>query len=449
MKKRECLLIKVVCSLSICLILSFFASPVFAAEAARIRVGKLKITPGIGVKGSYTNNVFFDDNNTKKDFIVTVTPSFLFEYLGALGNYLTAGYAIDLVGYTNYSDNSYVGHKPWISLTLRNLGGFYLYVDDYFLYTEDPYGTRDRYNDGKQTERFENAVNVTFGRSFGDRYAAEVFYKHYLVKFDLHNDQWQNRQDHSYGASFFVKVAQRTFLFGQYRQTIADYYKQNDGCKYTTLPPLSQTYYFDSDNSQDYKIDDYFIGARFFPGGKIKGEIKFGWTRKDFDNDHDPFGIPSIHEPYPVLPGDKYEDEETWAAETTVHYMPRKDTTFILSILRSIKGAPDGDASSYIDSMVGLDLIRQFNKATLNLGFAWINMDYLNEDPAAASGDTHDAPKKYFNVYNFKAGVDYQFRPWLTAGLQYEHREKDASHNDYDINQYASDILTVKADFAF
>ncbi len=402
--------------LAIWLFLSFLVAPVFAQ--GNIHLGRLKVEPGIAYKFEYNDNIYSANTDEEEDYIHTVTPSIRLGYTGTAGNFFSAGYNVELVAYSDYDKNNYQNHRPFISLGYKSPAGLYLRANDYFQHTEDPYGTENQYGIGRKTKRWNNTADVAAGYDLTERYTLECMYKNYVERFDLTEDKWQNRIDHVYGASFFVRVTGKTSLFGQYRRTQAEYDEQNDGIDG-----------WNSTNSRDYNLNDYFIGARFEPGGKLSGEIKLGYGEQEFDNAIDKDGNP-------------YVDESSWVAETTVNYQPMKKTRLSLNLQRSFKGAPDVDSSSYEDTLVGLTLGQELgNRFSLDLGFEWNKNDYLNENPGR--------PEKYFDIYTFKGALDYRIQDWLTAGLEYKYKSKQASHTEYKDSEYDNNVIGVRLSAMF
>jgi len=399
------------------IVFSFFASQVFAQ--GNIHIGRFKMEPGIAYKGEFNDNIYSAQDNEEDDYINTVTPSIDLSYIeGTPGNFFNIGYSLDLVAYSGNSDNNYQAHKPYIAMGIKTPVGLYLQASDNFLHTKDPYGTENQYKIGEKTERWNNTAEVTAGYDFFEKYALELMYKNHMERFDLPADEWQDRTDDVFGASFFVKLTGKTSVFVQYRQTKGEYDSQNDG-----VYDKSYNQSWNSNTSQDYNLNDYFLGARFEPGGKLSGEIKLGYGNKKFDNKLD-------------IDGRKYEDESSWIAETTVSYQMKKRTLLSLNLQRSQKGSPDADASSYIDTLVGLSLDQDLaNRLSFNLGAEWVNNDYLNEESGKAN--------KAFNIYTVKGGLGYKIQDWLKAGLNYEYKSKKASNSDYESSEYNTNILSV------
>ncbi|MFC1813028.1 outer membrane beta-barrel protein [Thermodesulfobacteriota bacterium] len=416
---------------TICLALIFFTCAAFAGDG-NIRVGSLKITPGIKYKGSYQKNIFYEPTDERDDYIHTFTPNILFEYAGGtLGNYLKAGYDLDLAAYMDYEDNNYQTHRPWISLSVDNLGPFYLKADEKYVYTTDPYGTANTYNLGTKTTRWTNDVDIALGYRFADKYALELGYRNYVEQFKENKDQFQDRIDHRISATFFVKVASKTLLFGQYRRTDADYDEQNEGNIQVAgfFPPIV---FWNAENSQDYTLDDYFVGARFHPTGRLSGEIKIGYGQKTYKNSFNPYGTP-------------YEDEDTLIAETNVRYVIKKNASVSVNFYRTFLGSPDlvtpVSPTGYEDTKIGIAYTHNLNRTTFRAGFDYNLQNYKNEMPGF--------PNKYFQVYTVRAELDYRVNKWLTAGLDYKHEDKDASDAVYEATEYSDNVISFSGDVVF
>ncbi|MDD3952809.1 MAG: outer membrane beta-barrel protein [Lentisphaeria bacterium] len=387
------------------------AQPVFA-----MNFGKIDVTPMINVSAQHYSNIFYESDNAQDDVCLKVTPGVLIGYLGSKGNYLNAGYSVDLVYFNDYSDNNYQTHKPFVSLGLESPLGLYLKADDKYFSTQDLYGTEDQYGVGERTKRWHNTADVAVGYRFADRYTLEAQYRNYLQRFDQISDEWQDRNDNRYGVSFAVKVAPKTEVFAQYRMTVADFDSQNDSVANDA---------FTSQTSMDYTLNDYFIGVRLAATAKINGEIKVGWGEKEYDNAFDPNGI-------------AYDDESTWIAETRLNYQMLQRTLLTLHVYREYKpsvykGAP---SSSYEDTVAGLALKQGLgNQILMNLGAQWRYNNYVNE----AEG----LPGKDFTIYDLNAGFELSVNSWLKAEAGYRYQTKAAGDSQYDEYEYDASIFSI------
>ena len=199
------------------------------------------------------------------------------------------------------------------------------------------------YSLGERSKRWFNIAEGTAGYGFARIYAVEEFAKYYVRRYYETEDKWQNRDASSYGMTLIYNWTPKTSFIAQYRRTDNEYVAQNDDAY---DPDRGVTW--SDDTSMDNTTDDYFLGARFKPGGKLEGEVKLGWTDISHDNDVDPTGK-------------RYDDDSTWAAETRVTYSATERTKLNVDLQRAYKGASDSvDVNYYADSLIGLGLVQKF-----------------------------------------------------------------------------------------
>lgn len=391
-------------AIGLVLVISLGAGPAFAQ--GNLHFGRLKVELGLKYELRYEDNIYSEKNNEQDDLIHIATPAISLAYEGDRPeNYFKAGYYVDLAAYSDFSDNNYQAHHPYVDMGYKTAAGLYFRASDRYLSTADPYGSNNQYGVGAKTKRVDNTANLLLGYEFFKRYAIEGFYTNYLIKYDLTADEWQDRTDNTGGGNLVYNLSPKTALFAQYRYTQADYDKQNDG----VLGWSAAT-------SQDYTKNDFFVGVRFNPGSKLEGELKVGYGTKEFDNQFD------------VL-GNKYEDDSGWISETQIAWQARERTRLTLDLRRSFEGSPDAVSSSYIDTTVGLGLIQNLaNRLSANLAFKYNNNDYQNE--------VAPNPSKAFDIYTATAGLNYEIKKWLTTGIEYEYTSKNASNAVYETSEF-------------
>ncbi|MEW6672080.1 MAG: outer membrane beta-barrel protein [Thermodesulfobacteriota bacterium] len=411
--------------LAILLALFFSLQAASALAQGNIHFGRTKIDLGLKYELRYDDNIYFENTNEEEDFIHIVTPNVGLTYNGSTpDNYLKAGYRVDLAAYSDFSDNNYQSHNPYVDFSLKTPAGFYFKIYDKFLYTQDPYGARNQYGIGSKTKRMDNVADVALGYEFFNKYSVEALYRNYFIDYDLKEDEWQNRKDNRMGGAFYYHYSPKTYFLVEYRYTKAEYDKQNDG-----VFDYGRGANWSSATSQDYIKNDVFIGAKFNPGGKLGGAVKLGWGNKKFDNDFD-------------IAANPYEDMDGWISETAVYWQAMARTLWTVELGRSFEGSPDADAAGYIDTYFKLSLRQGMaNRLTAILGFEFNSNDYENE----AAG----RPKKEFDIYGVTAGLDYEIQKWLTAGLQWEYKTKEAGDGAYAAQEYDRNVVKFVIDSKF
>ena len=413
---------------ALCLILvgslALFCRPVAAFAQGNIRIGKIKVTPKVAYKGELNDNIYLVPGDgpidEESDYINTVTPGIGFSFRGEPGNYISAGYEVDLVAYTDNNDNNYEMHTVTGGFGLKSPLGLYLKADDRFIDTGDPYGTAEEYGLGMpKVERWNNTVNVSGGYEFADRFTIEAQYRNFLEEFDRSEDEWQDKKDHIYGGTLYYKFMPKTSVLVQYRRTERNYTGQEDGAVYA-----GDTY--SSETSENYELNDYLIGLHWDPGAKISGDLKFGWVDREYDNDRDPAG-------------NKYEDKNTWVAETRLLYRASEKTRLRAKVMRSIKESTARTYSNYYtDTAVGLGVSHvPFERFFLHLDF-----DYGKNEYDAYPG----LKERTDDTYTAQIGVEYKIQEWLKASVDYEYKDRDSN---YDQNEYTVNKATIKISGVF
>ena len=409
--------------LSISLILGFSAVTTFAQ--GNLRLGRLTVQPILKYELLYDDNIFLESTNTQEDFINKISPGILIGYAASRPqNYFQIGYNGDFALYVDFTDNDWQRHNPFVRFGYYSPKGLYFNFSDNYTRGNDPFGTVNEFNQsnqfgiGEKTKRWDNGLDATLGYLLTDKYFTEVSYRNYIIRYDTDKDKWQDRTDNAFGLALFYRVTPRTSILAQYRYLSAVYDSQNDGI----FDPGRDTNW-SSDTSQDYYLNQLFIGARFEPGGKLFGELKLGYGGQNYENSADPQGF-------------KYEENPTWIANTYLTYRPRARTTFVLNFQRSQLGSPDADAASFINTLAQLRLIQVLAyRLSLNIGAGVSYDDYQNEPSGI--------PEKNFTRPMLDIGLDWLIRPWLTVGMKYDYINNMASDEIYESQEYKRNSVGV------
>lgn len=393
------------------------------AEFGRIRLGKLLIIPEASYGTHYSGNITFDEDDEESDWLHRFGLGVRAEYgdtnpafhtkvgkFGVSKNRIIAGYDFDYVLYTDNDHFNYAEHNPYASVTYRAPVGFYVKADESFVKTADLYGV-DEFGDpeGENVDRWTNEAGIELGYIHKQKHTIRTTYVNYLQRFDDNEYQWKDRIDHRFGVALGSQITPKLSVFGEYRYTMVEYDQQNDG--FVVNDRFGD---WNSGNSQDYDLHEYFAGVAFDPTRKLRGEVKLGYGEREFENHADRFG-------------DEYNDDHTWVAETALFYTPRSTTNLFLVANRGFKGSPDQEAASYIDTTFGLGASQKLGRRfTIDGDFYWSFLNYDEE-----SGD-----RKYFHVYRAKLGVDYLIFRWWRVGLEYAYTQKVANESEYDDEEY-------------
>ena len=135
--------------LLICVVLFLWVPSVYSA--GNIHLGRFEISPEISYSGEFNDNIFYEHESEKDDFINTITPGIGLKISGLPGNFFSAGYNVGISRYSDFDDNNYEDHRLYASAGLKTPKGLYLKVWDSFQDTGDPFGSEQEFRLGEQT----------------------------------------------------------------------------------------------------------------------------------------------------------------------------------------------------------------------------------------------------------------------------------------------------------
>jgi hypothetical protein len=398
---------RIFCLLTVLVVLAWAA---VASAQGNIHLGRAQLTTGLQYEGEFNDNIFYDPDNEESDYIHTITPSLELVYPGTNpGNFFKARYSLGIVRYNDFSDTDYEDHRFFAGFGFRAPVGIYITADDFYQNTADPFGSENTYNEGDQTKRWNNAVNLTVGYDFADVYTVEAYARNFMERYDLEADQFQDRTRTTLGGMLLYRLNRLQFL-GELRRAAVTFDEQNDGIDG-----------WDENNSQDHTLTEALLGCRFQPGGKIVGEFKIGYQTISFENDED-------------KNGNAYNDDPALIAEGDLSYFFSEQTSVKVFGGRNrntsvTAGNSDDVSSSFIKTFWGIGLTQKImRKFTVNVEFERNLEDYL--DVVASNDD------KLLTSQMFSGSLNYDINQWLNAGLKASYKDKTASSSQYESDEY-------------
>ena len=375
-----------------------------------LRLGRAHLITGLQYSGEFNDNIFSDPDNEESDYIHTITPSIKLVYPGTNpGNYFKADYSVGIVRYNDFSDTDYENHRFFAGFGYRAPAGIYVMADDLYQNTADPFGSENTYNEGTQTERWNNAINLTAGYDFAEIYTVELYARNFVERYDLDADQYQDRTQITVGGQLFYRL-NKMQLLGELRRSALTFDEQDDGIDG-----------WDEDNSQDHALTEALFGIRFQPGGKIVGNAKIGYQAVSFENSKD-------------KNGNKYNDDPNVIGEVDVSYYLSEQTAFKLFGGRyrntSVTAGNAGDvSSSYMNTYGGVGLTQKvMTKLSLNIEYERNLEDYM--DVSSSNDD------KLLIANTLRGGLDYDINNWLDAGVTLSYKDKKSDTSQYEDEEY-------------
>jgi hypothetical protein len=374
------------------------------AQRGGISLGKSKIFPGITLEERYNDNIFLGNgtNDTtelkESDWITLVKPRIGYNYLFPGRGSMSMGYKGIFAFYRTNDENDWRNHQGLFDLDYRAPGGPLLGINYVYTDAEDPFGNLAQFNTGIKTKRQVHALRSKTGYQFENGSEILGYYNYYKQEYDLERDFTQNYDVNEIGLGFQRRLFQKTWGFVRYHVGERDYF---------THPPGSGVTESNDADFRDHRIN---TGLTWDPGGKLSGELNFGYLWVKFKNLFD-------------VNGDRYEDGNTWIAGTHINYTISPVTALAFSLTRVPRYRGSNTNTVFADTGIGLNL-RQILLAKLSLtaGASYSKNDY-NQPVVNPREDDN---------YRANIGLTYQVRYWLTTGVGYTYWEKNSNFEEYD-----------------
>ncbi|MDP3285424.1 MAG: outer membrane beta-barrel protein [Desulfobacterales bacterium] len=401
--------------LTVTLLLLLVASSGAFAEGGKIRFGNLALIPGLSVQGIHDDNIYLGDgSNTvgekeESDWITHVKPGMMLELTFPDRGKMMAGYQGDFAYYSDNTDNDWETHKGLFSLNYDSPGGLIAGINNTYADAEDPYGSAEQYGIGTLTKRWNNDLASKIGFNFSDRFKILAFYNYYKQDYDNDvRDYTQDYNSNEFGAGFEVKVMPKTWMFLRYYYGTQKYFTHRSGVT--------------SSNDASFDWHRANTGLGWDSGGKLAGELNFGYQWKDYDNRLD-------------VNGNEYDDRNTWIASTSVDFMPTETTTLSVSIARALRQAGSDSNDYFEDTGYGLSVSQKIlSKLLVKAGYNYSENDYF---VGTRKDDNH----------TLNASLQFELiKDILKAGAEYVYKEKNSNDpgSDYKDNQF---IISLDATY--
>jgi len=380
------------------------------AQGGRIRFGNLKIIPDITLQEVYDDNIYLGNgtNNTteleESDLITHIMPALGLDYsLHERGN-VSFNYTGDLAYYSDNGNNDWQTHKGEFNFNYQAPGGIILDINTIHTDAEDPYGNLELYRIGLKTKRRGNDLKAKITYGFGDRFQILGYYNGYKQDYDLERDYTQDWDVNEFGVGFQMRLLPKTWGFFRY------YFGERD---YFTHPAATGV---NESNDADFDWKRVNFGVTWETGAKLEGELNFGYQLMDYENAAD-------------VGGDRYDAKDTWIAATSITYTATPTIGLALSLTRALRETGSSDNEYFEDTGIGINMQKVIkSKFILTVGGVYSVNDYNTPLTRPREDDS----------YRVNAGLDYQIRERLTAGVGYRYEKKDSNYsaNDYTDTQF-------------
>jgi len=374
------------------------------AQGGRIRFGNLKIIPDITLQEVYDDNIYLGNgtNNTteleESDLITHIMPALGLDYnLHERGN-VSFNYTGDLAYYSDNGNNDWQTHKGEFNFNYQAPGGIILDINTIHTDAEDPYGNLELYRIGLKTKRRGNSLKAKITYGFGNRFQILGYYSRYKQDYDLERDYTQDWDINEFGAGFQMRLLPKTWGFFRY------YFGERD---YFTHPAATGV---TESNDADFDWKRINFGLTWETGAKLGGELNFGYQLMDYENAAD-------------VGGSIYDAKDTWIAATSITYTATPTIELALGLTRALRETGSSDNEYFEDTGIGINMQKVIkSKFILTVGGVYSVNDYNTPLTRPREDDS----------YRVNAGLDYQIRERLTAGVGYRYEKKDSNYSEND-----------------
>jgi hypothetical protein len=373
-----------------------------AAEGG-VRLGPLRVHPGIAVTETFTDNYFLDKDDKRSEWITTVSPSLVL-HLPIRRHSVDFQYRSDFNENARLHDYNTDNHMLAGRFTLDFPGGLLIKAGHQWIYNNNPATTF-----GEENKRFmDNLSTVEAVYRFSDRYSVGARYGHTVHRFDEERFDLDDSDKDDVALEVGYRILPKTTLFLEGGWT---------GTQYPNRDPVS----FDNDL---YRV---WIGARTKPTAKIVGELKGGWSRKVFQDDR---------------VGD---DVSTYGFEGSLHYDPTPYTRLGLVLFRRIEDTQFTTTQSvaygatYNTTGGTFQATQRFTPRLSARGSVGLVYDQYNEE-----GITGE--KRKDTRFQGGLGIDYKIWKWIVLGSSYRFTRNDSN---VDMEDYTENRFMAHVSFGF
>ncbi|MFW6147585.1 MAG: outer membrane beta-barrel protein [Thermodesulfobacteriota bacterium] len=384
------------------------------AQYSKIGFGDLGITPSLGLKGMYDDNIYLvngsdsEGEEKESDFITHLLPEVIFNYDLPDRGGLTIDYRGDLATYSSNSSNNWQTHQA--RLDLQYLAPIGLVGDFGLGYTdaEDPYGNIENFRIGQTTERTYKDVNLSVGYDFTNIFKVTLFYSRYIQDYALERDYTQDYEADEWGFGIQRRLLPKTWGVFRYLYGSRDYVTHPSGTGVSEA------------NDSDFDWHAMYVGLTWDIGAKLNGEINLGYEWRSHQNSVD-------------ARGNRYKDKNTWISSTQVSFQATPTSAIALGVTRGLRQTGSDTNEYFEDTGIGINFRKLITtKYVLTTGMVY----GINNYNLPKSEPRED------NNFELGADLDYEIREWLTAGIGYKYQKNDSNYKRYSYtnNQFGISI---------
>ena len=342
-------------------------------------------TPWVGLGAGYDDNLLLSSSNERDTFFYVLSPGFKIDARSP-GSVLQLTHQHQIGRYTSSHADDYVDHVTHLQGDWAFSGRTFARAGFDYVKSHDPRGSTDRAISSRPDEYRLYAPSATFAFGApGAQGRVELYYSNAIKRYTNNRATtiFSDRDTQEYGGALYVRVAPKTYVLGEVRQTDIDYR------------------IFNANSGQERR---YYAGVSWEATAATTGTLKAGRAKRSFDS-----GLPS-------------ETFTSW--EGIIQWAPRTYSTFDLYTSRQTNEST-GLGRFIITEAVGLNWNHQWSSVVMTgVNARWQRDEY--------QGFNRTDETKTLGLK-----VGYKFRRWMVLGAEYTYQTRDSNLPfDYDKNLY-------------
>jgi hypothetical protein len=370
-------------------------------SGGNIKIGPVAVHPFVGLTETYNDNIYRNYGNFKSeaDFITSLSPGIQF-FLPVQRHSFQLDYQADLNWFASNSNTNFANQRVGGAMKLDFPGGLLINLSDYFSDAKIPRKAKNGDNSANDPYRdlpyTQNIFDAKAKYQFVDRWAVEGRYTNFNYAYKNSYDDSGSLKRDIFGGSVYYRFTPKV-------DALVDY---NYG---------KTTYKTSSTN--DNKEQSVYAGLSFDPTAKLRGYLKLGWAKKDYEQD-----VPN-----------RNNTINTFAALGDLNYLLSRYDSLTLKLNRSIREDIDTNAPyTFTDASLWYSHILAWNEKislNANLGYGTSKFEASTVD-IDGTIKTRDDKRYYGGV-----GVAYALQRWLNLGLNYSYTNNDSNMLNYNYKE--------------
>lgn len=372
--------------------------------------------PFIRLEETYSDNLFNRKHNREDDFITTISPGFSLSLSGSQdpfsgisssttspgglqldpiyqlprGRY-QAGfiYTPVLERYADHTDQNTFNQAIDGRLAYNFSGGLSVTLSDQFISNYDERATgisieQDKYK--------TNLILASISYDVSSKLSLKTGYSNFKVNYKSRKNSPRDRTDNGLSGAFFFRILPKTALFAEYESVCVNYREQTNN---------------------DSRQQIFWGGMQWIKSQKSRGMVKAGYGVKDFE-------------------GTRADDSKTIHLQLQLDHDVTPKTSIRLSGYREEEEPVIATADYTLSHSIKAGYTQ---KLTERLSFH-TSLEYKNDRFKQDQPQSSETSIREDDYYYFIPSFNYNFRPWLKAGIEYtlSRRDSDLSAFDYTTN---------------